>query len=199
MRYGGPSTLILGLARGGVIVADAVADKLNAELDVLVARKVGSPESEELGVGAVTADSGLYLNEEYISTAGITRDYLETEIARQREVAATRERRYRRERPRPEVTGRTVLLVDDGLATGATMIAAARSVRSEGPARLVIAVPVGPPETCEEISPEADEVVCLLEPRPFWAVGAFYLEFDEVTDEQVVQVLDRARSRVGRA
>jgi putative phosphoribosyl transferase len=183
------SPLVLGLARGGVIVAVEVAAQLDAELDVLVVRKLGAPQNPEVAIGAVTAEGGLFLDEDSIRMLRVSREYLDQEIRKQRQLAHERERRYRQGRARPVVAGRTVVLVDDGMATGASMIAAARSVREDA-RHLILAAPVGAPSTCAELRAEADEVLCLYQPDPFWAVGLFYRDFSEVTDAEVVQALN---------
>src|SRR5687768_8466020 len=163
---GDTDQLVLGLARGGVIVAAEVARGLGAELDALVVRKLGAPQSEELAIGAVTASGGLYLNADAIRWLEVSPAYLEQEIARQQQVANQREKLYRRGRPAPQIEGRHVVLIDDGMATGATMIAAARSVRRQGAAFVQVAVAVGAQGTCSEMKGEAHDVVCLHQPEP---------------------------------
>src|SRR5579885_2028258 len=184
-RYHGQDVLVLGIPRGGVVVAAEVARRLGAALDVIVARKLGAPISRELAIGAVTADGERYLNEDILRELGVTERYLQRVTEEEQAEARRREERFRAGRPPARVAGRTVILVDDGLATGATMRAAVRSVRRHGPARLVVAVPVGARETCEELRAEADEVVCLYQPEPFWAVGAHYQHFEPVDDATV--------------
>ncbi|HUF27006.1 MAG TPA: phosphoribosyltransferase family protein [Gemmatimonadaceae bacterium] len=193
--YRGQHALVLGIPRGGVPVAAAVARALEAELDVLVARKLGSPISAELAMGAVTADGGRYLNDATIRDLGITSEYVERATKREMAEAARRESRFRGNAPPLSIAGRAVMLVDDGLATGATMIAAARSVRARKPARLVIAVPVGSAGACAQLAGEADEVVCLASPEPFWAVGVYYRDFAQTEDEEVERLLRDARGR----
>ncbi len=188
-RYHGQDVLVLGIPRGGVVVAAEVARRLGAALDVIVARKLGAPISRELAIGAVTADGERYLNEDILRELGVTERYLQRVTEEEQAEARRREERFRAGRPPARVAGRTVILVDDGLATGATMRAAVRSVRRHGPARLVVAVPVGARETCEELRAEADEVVCLYQPEPFWAVGAHYQHFEPVDDATVQEVL----------
>jgi predicted phosphoribosyltransferase len=159
---------------------------------VIVARKLGSPISPELAVGAVTADGARYLNEEVIAELGVPDAYLD-HVTREKAVEARqREERFRGGRPPLDVAGRTVILVDDGLATGSTMVAAARSLRARHPAKLVIAVPVGPRETCERMEAEADEVVCLQMPEYFLAVGSHYIDFSQTEDEDVERILREA-------
>jgi predicted phosphoribosyltransferase len=191
--YRGTSALVLGIPRGGVPVAAEVARALDADLDVIVARKLGAPMQPELAIGAVTADGGRYLNDDVIRALGIQERYVERATAEQIEEATRRERRFRAGAPVLDARGRTVILVDDGLATGATMRAAARAIRARGPAHLVIAVPVGAPDSCAAMRGEADEVVCLAQPDPFWAVGAHYADFGQTTDEEVERLLSARR------
>ena len=189
LQYRGQRPLVLGIPRGGVPVAAEVARALDGDLDVIVARKMGSPVSPELAMGAVTADGVRYLNQETIRDLAVPAEYLE-DVAREKSAEAlARERRFRSGRPPLAVEGRTVILVDDGLATGSTMIAAARSIRARHPARLVIAVPVGPRDTCDTMRAESDEVVCLEMPANFMAVGLHYGDFSQTEDEDVDRIL----------
>jgi putative phosphoribosyl transferase len=189
--YRGRDTIVLGLARGGVVVAAEVAKALNAPLDVMVARKLGAPTSRELAIGAVTADGGRYYNEALIRELAIPRAYVERVTGREM-MAAKRQENEVRIKARPNVTRRTVILVDDGLATGATMIAATRSVQARYPACIVVAVPLAAQAPCEDLQSEANEVVCLLTPEPFWAVGLFYQDFTQVEDDEVKELLRQA-------
>jgi len=188
------NTLVLGIPRGGVPVAAAVARALGAELDILVARKLGAPISPELAIGAVTADGQRFLNESIVRDIGVSSAYLERVTREELAEAARREARFRGGAPPASVAGRTVILVDDGLATGATMIAAARSARARKPAKLVVAVPVGSIDACAALRREADEVVCLATPEPFWAVGVYYEDFGQTGDAEVERLLRDARS-----
>jgi predicted phosphoribosyltransferase len=190
--YRGADVLVLGLPRGGVVVAARVAEELGGELDVIVARKLGSPISAELAIGAVTADGERVLNEGLISELAVSEMYLSAVTEMQQKEARRREAQFRGSRPAPRIAGRIVILVDDGLATGATMHAAVRSVRRQRPARLVVAVPVGSREACEALATEADEVVCPWQPEPFGAVARYYEGFVQTTDEEVVQLLQRS-------
>ena len=189
-EYRDKNVIVLGIPRGGVPVAAEVARGLNADMDIIVARKLGSPVSAELAIGAVTANGGRYLNEEIIRELQVSDEFIDRVTEAQREDARQREERFRGARSAPVLTGRVVILVDDGLATGATMRAAVRSVRKAEPARLVVAVPVAPPQTCAELREEADEVVCPYQPDPFWAIGLFYGDFEQVEDEEVSRILE---------
>jgi putative phosphoribosyl transferase len=195
--YRGHDVLVLGIPRGGVPVADEVARGLDADLDVLVARKLGAPDQPELAIGAVTADGGEFLNEEIAQYLGVTDDYLRRVREEQISEARRREVRFRGNRPREPVRGRIVLLVDDGLATGATMRAAVRSVRKERPARLIVAVPVGSREACESLRDEVDEIVCPNVPKAFGAVGYFYRDFSPTEDAEVQAIMEEFSRRRG--
>ena len=191
--YRASDALVLGIPRGGVVVAAALARALDLELDIVVARKLGAPGSPELAIGAVTADGGCFLNKEIVALLGVSDAYIrninEVEMAE----ARRRETALRGTRPRSRISNRSVMLVDDGLATGATMHAAARAVREDGPARLIVAVPVGSREACTALAGEVDEVVCLHQPEAFGAVGYYYRDFEPVEDDEVRRQLERAR------
>ncbi len=182
---------MLGLARGGVPVAAGVAAALPAPLDVLVVRKVGAPGQPELAVGAVAGGGVRVLNEDLVRRLRIPEPLLERLVAEELVELRRRELAYRGDRPPAGLTGRTVVLVDDGLATGASMLAAVQAARAERPARVVVAVPVGAPESCARMAEVADEVVCLHAPVRFQAVGAHYVDFSQTTDEEVRRLLAR--------
>ena len=186
-----PDVLVLGLPRGGVPVAYEVAQALHAPLDVMLVRKLGVPGQEELAMGAIASGGRRVLNAEVVQGLGIPPRVLEAVTAREQRELARRERLYRGDRPGFDVRGRTVILVDDGLATGATMRAAIAALRQQQPARVVVAVPVAPPSVCQELRAVADEVVCLLTPEPFFGVGAWYDDFSPTTDEEVSRLLQR--------
>jgi putative phosphoribosyl transferase len=194
-RYREPSPLVLGIPRGGVPVAAAIAQALDAELDIVVARKLGAPLSAELAIGAVTADGGRYLNEEMIGALNVDPLYIERITQVQMTEAKRRAASLRGDAPPPRIAGRVVLLVDDGLATGATMIAAARAVKAQGPAQLIVAVPVGSKQARKTLAKEVNVVECLTTPEPFWAVGAHYRDFAQTEDGEVERLLHEARDR----
>jgi predicted phosphoribosyltransferase len=193
--YRGKNVLILGIPRGGVPVAAEVARGLDADLDVIVARKLGAPEQPELAIGAVTANGGEFLNEEIVGYLGVSEAYIQRVKKEQMAEAHRREKRFRGNRPAEGIRDRVVILVDDGLATGATMRAAVRSVRKHRPARLVVAVPVGSREACAALGGEADELVCPSIPEPFGAVGYFYRNFEPVEDAEVERTLREFTAR----
>lgn len=187
-----PDVLVLALPRGGVPVAFEVARELDAPLDVFLVRKLGMPGHEEYAIGAIASGGVRILNEEAIRTFGITDAEIEAITAEEQLELERRERRYRGTRPPPQIAGKTVILVDDGLATGSTMRAAVAALRQEHPARIVVAVPTAAPETCDELRDEVDEVICAMTPEPFYAVGLWYHDFGQTTDEEVRDLLEIA-------
>ena len=186
-----PDALVLALPRGGVPVAYEVARALGAPLDVFVVRKLGVPGYEEWAMGAVATGGVRVLNDQLVERLGIPEQMIDAVAARELQELARRERRYRGGRPPPDVRGRTVILVDDGLATGATMHAAIEALRQQKPTRIVVAVPTASPETCEEMKTKADDVICAITPEPFQAVGRWYQDFSQTTDEEVEALLSR--------
>ncbi|HSD76610.1 MAG TPA: phosphoribosyltransferase family protein [Solirubrobacteraceae bacterium] len=189
--------LVVGLARGGVPVGSEVARALGAQLDVLVVRKIGAPGNPEYGIGAVAEGGVRAFNEDALGGLLVSHEELETAVARAEAQIDVRTRRYRRGRPPLDVQGRTVIVVDDGLATGGTARAAVRAVRARGARSVVLAVPVGAPRTVESLRAEADVVVCVLEPDPMWAVGAWYDDFRPTDDAEVLALLDGAAGDPG--
>lgn len=186
---GKEGVIVLGLPRGGVVVAEEVAKALGVALDILIVRKIGFPGNPELAAGAVSETGTLVINEDIVSMYGVGRDYLERETGRQKEEIARRKVLFRGGKGVPPLGGRTVILVDDGIATGATVKAAIATLRQEKLARLVVAMPVASPETEGDLSPIVDEWVCLLAPAGFMAVGAYYRDFTQVEDDEVVAIL----------
>lgn len=190
--------IVLALPRGGVPVGYEIARAFRAPLDVFVVRKLGVPGQEELAMGAVASGGVRVLNPEVVAALGsFAQAAIERTTARETEELQRREQQYRGARPFPNLEGKTVVLVDDGLATGATMRAAARAVRLRAPARLIIAVPVAAESSCREMRAEADEVVCALIPEPFFGVGQFYDDFSQTSDEEVRVLLARAAVEEG--
>jgi len=195
-RYKGADAVVLAIPRGGVIVGEAVARALGLPLDVVVPRKIGAPGNPELGLGAI-APGVRVLDEWLIERLGVTEEYLEREIEAEEREIERRERVYRAGRPPVDVAGKVAIVVDDGVATGGTAIAALRWARAQGAARVVLAVPVAPPGSVAKLAREADEVVVLETPEPFFAVGEWYRRFDQTTDEEVIAALARVAQEVG--
>lgn len=191
-RYAGrDDVLVLGLPRGGVPVAAEVARALDAPLDVFVVRKLGVPFHEELAMGAIATGGARVVDHALIRQLGLSGGDVERVTAKEERELRRRERLYRGERPSPDIAGRTVLLVDDGLATGASMRVAVTALREERPASVVVAVPIAPRETCEMLRGEADDVVCAVTPEPFHAVGLWYRDFSQTSDAEVHDILER--------
>ncbi len=181
--------LVLGLPRGGVPVAYAVAERLGAPLDVFIVRKLGVPGHEELAMGAIASNGIRVLNDDVVAALNIPPSVIdEVTQAEQRELER-REREYRDGRPRPDARGKTVILIDDGIATGSTMRAAVQALIPQHPARMVVAVPTAPPDVCEEFRRLVDETICAITPKPFFGVGLWYDDFSQTTDEEVRELL----------
>lgn len=193
---GRPDVLVLALPRGGVPVGYEVARALAAPLDVFVVRKLGVPGHEELAMGAIASGGVLVLNDEVVQALRIPDRVIEVVAAHELRELKRRERVYRGNRPAPVVRGRTVVLVDDGLATGSTTRAAVAALRRHGPDRIIVAVPTAAPSTCEEFRHEADECVCDITPDPFYAVGVWYEDFSQTTDDEVRDLLARSAAPV---
>lgn len=187
-----PDVLVLALPRGGVPVAFEVATALNVPLDVFLVRKLGVPSHEELAMGAIASGGVRVLNEDVVRSLNLSEATIDQVAAKEQQELERRERLYRDGRPAPNLREHTVILVDDGLATGATMRAAVMALRQQQPTRIVIAVPVSSPETCQEFEDEVDEIICAVTPRPFYSVGLWYDNFSQTTDEEVRDLLKRA-------
>jgi putative phosphoribosyl transferase len=190
-----PDVLVLALPRGGVPVAYEVARALDVPLDVFLVRKLGVPGQEELAMGAVASGGVGVLNEDVVRMLRIPQSVIQRAARTELEELRRRDRAYRGDRPPPDVRGRKVILVDDGLATGSTMRAAAEALKRSGPAQLIIAVPTAARETCEQFRELVDKVVCVTTPEPFHAVGMWYEDFSQTTDEEVRDLLARAGQR----
>jgi putative phosphoribosyl transferase len=186
---GAEDLIVLAIPRGGVPVAKKVAAALGAPLDLIVTRKIGAPSQPELAVGAVTQDGEMIVDGELIAALGVSTDYLKRESARQVKEIASRMKKYRGDRPYPSLDGKTVVIVDDGIATGSTIRAAIQSVKGRNAAKIIVAAPVGPPDRVAELRKIVDRVVCLSTPDYFEAIGEFYDEFEQVDDDTVRRIL----------
>lgn len=193
----GSGSLVLALPRGGVPVAFEVATALDAELDVLVVRKIGAPGHKELGIGAIVDGDApeLVIDQQLAEMVGATQEYIQMEIREQLVEIARRKLAYRGDRPDPAITGRTIILIDDGIATGGTMKAALKSLRRKHPARLVMAIPVASQDRLAEFSGLCDQIICLERPADFYAVGQFYADFTQTQDDEVIRLLNDVRTR----
>jgi putative phosphoribosyl transferase len=191
-RIQGPC-IVLAIPRGGVVVGHEVAKELGCPLDVVISRKVGAPAQPELAVGAVAEDGAVFVDEEIAGLVGVSRDYVERRAREELREVRRRAEEYRGGREMPDLSGKTVILVDDGLATGLTMMAAVHMARNKGAEKVVVAVPVSPPETVAKLRRHADEVICLETPTNFYAIGQFYDRFDQLTDEETNSILRKSR------
>lgn len=189
-----PDVVVLALPRGGVPVAYEVAKALKAPLDIFLVRKLGVPGHEELAMGAIASGGVRVLNDTVVDALNIPERLIDAVAEKEQRELERRERAYRGDRPKPEVRGKTVILVDDGLATGASMRAAVEALRAQDPARIVVAVPTAAPETCEAFEDTVEEVVCAETPQPFFGVGFWYQDFSQTSDEEVRTLLARAQS-----
>lgn len=183
------NVIVIGLPRGGVVTAYEVASRLQVPLDITCPRKIGAPFNPEYAIGAITETGEGIFDERAITTLGISPTYLKETIEKEKKQAQYRLEFFRHDRPPRDVKGKTVILVDDGLATGSTMKAAIKTMKQEGASSIIVAVPVAPPHTIEEIRPSVKEVICLYAPETFWAVGEFYEYFAQTEDEEVTNLL----------
>jgi len=193
-----PDVIVLALPRGGVPVAYEVARALHVPLDVFIVRKLGLPSHPELAMGAIASGGIRVIDQAALRRFGVTDEQLAVVAAAEERELERRERQYREGLPLPDVTGKTVILIDDGLATGATMAAAAAALKAQGPAKLIVAVPVSAPETCDAFREIVDEVVCGATPEPFYAVGLWYEDFSQTSDDEVHDLLARAARELPR-
>ncbi len=189
---GRSDVIVLGIPRGGVVIGHEIAQALGVPLDVYITRKIGAPHNPELAIGAVASDGTLILDEKLANRLGVSQEYIDAESDRQKTEIERRITEYRGEIPAPELDDKIVILVDDGVATGATTLATIRAIRSQQPSQLILAVPVGPRDTIDSLKREVDQLFCLHAPEIFWAVGAFYNVFDQTSDEEVKALLERA-------
>lgn len=186
-------TYILALPRGGVPVAFEVAKVLHLPLDVYIVRKLGVPGHEELAAGAIASDGTLVLNTDIVDSLGLSTEEINAVIKIEREELDRRNKLYRKEAPFPDLTGKVIILIDDGLATGATMRAAITAIKKSKPTKIIVAVPVGMPDVCKILENEVDQVICLLTPEPFYGVGTGYEDFSQTEDEEVIHLLQLAK------
>jgi len=184
----GPA-IVIGIPRGGVALADIVAKRLGADFDIVIPRKLGAPGNEELAIGAVMEDGTCYINRYIVDALRITSDYIEKEKTHQAAEIRRRLSSYRKHDTIYDITGKRTILVDDGIATGATVIASIRWLRKKNPSSLIVAVPVAPPQSLELLEQDSDSILVLYTPRDFGSVGQFYEEFDPVSDEQVMRIM----------
>jgi putative phosphoribosyl transferase len=191
---GKPDVVVLALPRGGVPVAYEIAIRIRAPLDVLVVRKLGVPHHPEYAMGAIASGGIEVIDRRIVSVIGVSQRDLDEVLRRERAELDRRERLFRMGRPAVDAAGKTVILVDDGLATGSSMAAAIDALRTREPARIVVAVPIAPPETCQTLGERADEMICLVTPEQMYAVGYWYADFTQTTDAEVRELLDAARS-----
>ena len=185
--------IVLAVPRGGVVVGFEVARALDLQLDVIVTKKIGAPDNPELAIGAVAEDGTFFVDEDLVNRLYVSKGYISEEVERQRLEIQRRLVRYRGNVPYPSLKNREVIVVDDGVATGSTLKAALRLVRSKGAKTLTVAVPVGPSDTIRKLKTLADQVICLLTPEPFYAIGQFYVDFSQTSDEEVTELLKRSR------
>lgn len=188
MKFKGENPIILAIPRGGVVVAREIVIALRVELNLIIPRKIGAPYNPELAIGAVTEDGSTILDQDLITYLNVSEKYIESERQKQINEIKRRIEKYRVKELK--LKDRTVILVDDGVATGSTMRAAIKSVRNQGAEKIILAVPVAPPDTIEKMEDEVDEIICLYTPQYFGAVGAFYQNFDQTTDKEVIEIIE---------
>ena len=192
-EYAGSNVILLAIPRGGVAVAAEVSAALNVPLDLVIPRKIGAPQNEELAIGAVAGEGELIIDKDLAARLGVSKEYLDRAVNIQLAEISRRRLLYMGDRPPPDVSGRVAIIIDDGLATGSTALAAIREVKSGNPSKLLLAIPVAPRETINRIAAEVDELICLAVPGDFSAVGQFYQEFEQVSDDEVVAIMDRLK------
>jgi putative phosphoribosyl transferase len=194
--YVGKNSIVLAIPRGGVVVGYEIAEALNLLLDVIIPHKLGAPGNPELAIGAIAEDGSTIIDENLVSYLSVSREFIKEESERQKKEIQRRLKAYRQDAPNPTLQGRDVIVVDDGIATGSTMKAALVSVRNQGAVSIIVAVPVGPPSTIQELKKIADQVVCLNTPEYFQAIGQFYDNFEQTTDQEVIDLLRQNREQL---
>jgi predicted phosphoribosyltransferase len=194
-EFAGKNAIVLAIPRGGVVVGYEISKALHLPLDVIIPHKIGAPGNPELAIGAMTEDGTIILDEALIAYIGVPKSYIKEESERQKHEIERRLKMYRQNEPYPNLEGREVIIVDDGIATGSTMKAALSSVKNRGARTVTVAVPVGPPSTIKELKRQADRVVCPYTPEYFQAIGQFYTDFNQTTDEEVIKLLKQNKQR----
>lgn len=189
------NAIVLAVPRGGVVVGFEVAKSLGLDLDIIVTKKIGAPHNPELAIGAVAEDGTFFVDDELVKRLYVSEEYIQEEVEKQKQEIQRRLVRYRGNEPYPSLTGREVIVIDDGVATGSTLKAALRLVRGKGAKTITVAIPVGPPDTIRELKEFADRVVCLLTPEPFYAIGQFYEDFSQASDDEVIELLRLSRKK----
>ncbi|MGA2681982.1 MAG: phosphoribosyltransferase [Candidatus Bathyarchaeia archaeon] len=193
--FAGKNAIVLSIPRGGVVVGYEISKALDLPLDVIIPRKIGAPDNPELAIGAMTEDGTIILDKRLVAYLGVPAAYVKEESERQKKEIERRLKMYRQNEPYPELKGKDVIIVDDGIATGSTMKAALASVKNRGAKTVTVVVPVGPPSTIQELEKQADRVVCLYTPEYFGAIGQFYRDFNQTSDEEVIELLKQNRQR----
>ena len=193
--FAGKNAIVLAIPRGGVIVGYEISKALSLPLDVIIPHKIGAPDNPELAIGAMTEDGTIILDEGLVAYIGVPKSYIKEESEHQKHEIERRLKTYRQNEPYPDLKGRDVIIVDDGIATGSTMKAALASVKNRGAKTVTVAVPVGPPSTIKELRRQADRVIFLYAPEFFQAIGQFYSDFNQTTDEEVIQLLKKANKK----
>lgn len=191
LGYKEKGCIVVAIPRGGVVVADQVARRLGCPLDLIIVRKIGAPGNPELAIGAVAGVEKVTVNKDTVRNLGVSEEYLQAEAVRQLKEIRRRRTLYLGDKPPLDLKGKPVILIDDGLATGYTTIAAIGAVREQGPSSIILAVPVAPQDTCRLLVTKVDNIVCLLMPEVFYAVGQFYVDFSQTTDEEVIAIMNR--------
>ena len=185
--------IVLAVPRGGLEIAYDTIKKIGFKWDLIIPRKIGAPHNKEFAIGAVSADGSYFINDDYVKMYGISQDYIEKEVSEQTNEIKRRMKEYRGKDTFPEVKDKTVIIIDDGIATGFTILAVIKAVKKQGAKKIILAIPVGPRETIEEFKEIVDEVICLYIPDEFYAVGSYYVDFKQVTDEEVFKMMKELR------
>ncbi|MBW9157175.1 phosphoribosyltransferase [Clostridium tagluense] len=192
-KFKDEDVIILAVPRGGIAVAYDTIKRYGLKWDLIIPRKIGAPHNKEFAIGAVSVDGSYFLNNDYVKMLGISQDYIEKEVLEQTREIKRRMQEYRGVDTFPEVKGKTVIIIDDGIATGFTILAVIKAVKKQGAKKIILAIPVGPRETIEEFKEHVDEVICLYIPEKFYAVGSYYENFKQVTDEEVFIIMNELR------